>query len=70
MVFLGPLPTTSAGHKHILFTVDSFSKWRQAFFLHTTDAVTVARVFYDQYICRYGAPKVEQTVSYISNDTD
>ena len=57
MDFLGPLPTSSAGHKHILLIVDSFSKWPEAFPLKTTDAATVARVFYDQYICRYGAPK-------------
>ena len=57
MDFLGPLPTSSAGHKHILLIVDSFSKWPEAFPLQTTDAATVARVFYDQYICRYGAPR-------------
>ena len=56
MDFLGSLPTTSEGHKHILLIVDAFTKWPEAFPMKSTHASEVARVFFDEFICRYGAP--------------
>ena len=56
MDFLGPLPTTTQGHKHILLIVDAFTKWPEAFPLKSAQASDVARIFYDKIICRYGAP--------------
>ena len=58
MDFLGPLPTTTQGHKHILLIVDAFTKWPEAFPLKSAQASDVARIFYDEIICRYGAPSI------------
>ena len=57
MDFLGPLPTTSEGHKYILLVVDSFTRWCECFPLVSADAVSVARILFDQIICRFGAPQ-------------
>ena len=54
--FLGPLKKTSNGHQYILLVVDSFSKWCEAFPLKTMHASEVARILYNEIICRYGAP--------------
>ena len=55
MDFLGPLPTTTEGHKNILLIVDAFTKWPEAFPMKSTHASEVARGFFDEFICRYGA---------------
>ena len=55
MDFLGPLPATTQGHKHILLIVDAFTKWPEAFPLKSANAAD-ARIFHDEIICRYGAP--------------
>ena len=56
MDFLGPLTKTSEGHKYILLVVDAFSKWPEAFPMKSTEASELARILYDEIICRYGAP--------------
>ncbi len=55
MDFLGPLPKTPQGERHILLLVDAYSKWPEAFVTCTQEASEVARILYDQFICRYGA---------------
>ena len=57
MDFLGPLPTTTKGHKYILLVVDSLTHWCECFPLASTDAATVARILFDEIICRWGAPR-------------
>ena len=58
MDFLGPFPKGKDGHEHILLIVDSFSRWCECFPLKTQEAPEVARVLYDEIICRFGAPEV------------
>ena len=41
---------------------DYFTKWKEAFPLKDTDAVTVARVFVNEFICRFGVPDSFNTV--------
>ena len=36
--------------------MDAFSKWCEAFPLKTMHTLEVARILYDEIICRYGAP--------------
>ena len=55
--FLGPLKKTPEGFQHILLIVDSGSKWCEAFPTKTQEAAEVAKVFYKEIICRYGAPR-------------
>ena len=53
----GPLPVTSAGYKYILVITDLFSKWVEAFPLRSTDSQTLANIFVDEIVCRYGVPE-------------
>ena len=57
MDILGPLPESKEGYKYILLVVDSFSRWSEAFCLRTMEACEVATKFYEEIICRYGAPR-------------
>ena len=56
MDILGPLPETPRGNRYILVIGDYFTKWKEAFPLRDTEAVTVARVFVNEFICRFGVP--------------
>ena len=49
----GPLPETPRGNRYILVIGDYFNKWKEAFPLRDTEAVTVARVFLNEFICRF-----------------
>jgi transposase InsO family protein len=54
---VGPLPKTKKGNRYILVFVEYMTKWPEAFAIPKADAVTVARVLFDEIICRYGAPR-------------
>ena len=56
MDILGPLPETPRSNCYILVIGDYFTKWKEAFPLKDTEAVTVARVFVNEFICRFGVP--------------
>ena len=56
MDILGPLPETPRGNCYILVIGDYFTKWKEAFPLRDTEAVTVARVLVNEFICRFGVP--------------
>ena len=49
---LRSLPTTPRGN----IISDYFTKWTEAFPLKDMEASTVARVLFDEFICRFGAP--------------
>lgn len=54
---LGPLPETLNKNRYILVVGDYFSKWTESFPLPNQEAVTIARVFTEEWVCRYGAPR-------------
>ena len=54
--FLSGLPTTRNGNKNILLAIDSFSHITEAFALKTQSADEVAKILYENIICRYGCP--------------
>lgn len=56
MDILGPLPVTDRGNKYILCIADYFTKWTEAFPLPNQEAETVARVFVEQFVTRFGVP--------------
>lgn len=56
MDILGPLPTTSSGNRYLIVIVDCFTKWVEAFPLKNIRARTVAGIFVNQFISRYGVP--------------
>ncbi|CAG2233953.1 unnamed protein product [Mytilus edulis] len=55
---LGPLTKSPDGYSYVLLLIDAFSRWTEAFPLRTQGAKEIARVIYDQIICRYGAPRI------------
>lgn len=46
----------SEGNRYCLTCIDRFSRWPEAFPLPDQEAETVARAFYDGWICRFGTP--------------
>ena len=56
MDILGPLPRTERGNQYIVIVTDYFTKWVEAYSLPDIKAKTVASVFVDGFICRFGTP--------------
>jgi len=54
MDFVGPLPQTNDGFRHILVIVDSTSLYVEAFPTRSTTAEEVAEILYKEIIARYG----------------
>ena len=57
MDILGPLPETDHGNKYILVIGDYFTKWKEAYAMPNMEAITVARIFVNEFICRFGVPE-------------
>ena len=55
--FIGPLPTTDKGNKHILVCVDYCTRWPEAFATRDQLATTVAEIIVNEIVCRHGAPR-------------
>ena len=53
---LGPLPRSSRGNRYILVVADYFTRWTEAYPIPNQEAITVARRFIGEFVCRYGAP--------------
>jgi transposase InsO family protein len=58
MDYMGPLPETSHGNKHILVVVDHFTKWCEAFATPDQKASTVAPLLISRIFSRFGPPAV------------
>ena len=56
MDIIGPLPVSRRGNKYILVLADYFTKWTEAFPMRNQEAVTVAKRFVNDFICRFGVP--------------
>ena len=57
MDIMGPLPKTDRGNVYILVIGDYFTKWVEAFALPNQEAETVAKIFVEEFVCRFGVPK-------------
>jgi hypothetical protein len=57
MDILGPLPETPRGNRYILVIGDYFTKWQEAFPLKDMEAVSVATVLVNDFVCRFGVPE-------------
>ena len=55
---MGPLPESDRGNKHILVVGDHFTKWMEAYAMPNQEAKTVARILSEEFICRYGVPRI------------
>ena len=56
MDIVGPLPRKQRGNRYILTVVDHFTKHVDAYALPDQQAVTIARVFLNEFISRFGVP--------------
>ena len=52
--FYGPLPTSTAGAKYLLTTIDVFSKFVVMYPIKKANAVTVIKKLFQEYIPTYG----------------
>ena len=58
---IGPLPRTPRGNQNILTVVDHFTKHVEAYALPDQEATTIARVFLNEFVSRYGVSYVIHT---------
>ena len=52
----GPLPPSDSGNRYIIVIMDYFTKWAEAIAIPNQEAITVARAFVTQFVCRLGVP--------------
>jgi hypothetical protein len=53
---IGPLQTTQKGNKYILFMVDYYTKWSEAYAISDSKAEKVANAIMGEWIARHGVP--------------
>ena len=56
--YMGPLPETAQGNRHILVLMDHFTKWCEAFPTKDQKSSTVANVLVSRVFSRFGPPAV------------
>lgn len=57
MDVVGPFPSSIKGNRFILVIMDYFSKWPEAYPIPNQEATTVADVFVENWISRFGVPE-------------
>ena len=58
MDYMGPLPETTQGNKHLLVIMDHFTKWCEVFPTKDQKARTVAEILVSKVFSRFGPPTV------------
>ncbi len=53
MDVLAPLPQTLSGNKYIVVIGEYFTKWMEAFPMPTMEAITIAELFVNNFVCRF-----------------
>jgi hypothetical protein len=53
----GPLKISEGGNKYILVITDAFTKYTEVVAIENKEAETVARAFFERWICRFSAPQ-------------
>lgn len=67
---LGPLPLTYNGNRHVIIFGDYTTKWIEAFPIVDMKAETVAKLFVENIVCRFGSPNEllsDQGTNFTSN---
>ena len=70
MDYMGPLPKTARGNKHLLVVMDHFTKWCEVFPTQNQRASTVADILFNRVFSRYGPPTIihsDQGTNFESN---
>ena len=57
----GPWPVSNSGNRYTLVVSDYFTKWAEAYPIPDQEAKTVAEVFVNQFVARFGAPMLIHT---------
>ena len=57
----GPWPVSHNGNRYALVVSDYFTKWAEAYPIPDQEAKTVAEVFVNQFVARFGAPMLIHT---------
>lgn len=52
----GPFPTSDSGNKYVLVIMDYFSKWPEVYAIPNQEAKTVAEIFVQNWVTRFGIP--------------
>lgn len=66
----GPLPVTTRGNKWIIVFIDQFSKYCEILPMPDATADTVARIYVEEFVTRYGTPVnllTDQGTNYMSD---
>jgi len=58
MDYMGPLPETARGNKHLLVVMDHFTKWCEVFPTQNQRASTVADILVNRVFSRFGPPTI------------
>ena len=58
---MGPFPTSRKGNRYVIVMADYFTKWVEAVATPDQEAKTVAEVFVQQFLAKFGAPRVIHT---------
>ena len=51
---LGPFPKSRSRNKYVLSIVDQFTRWVELFPINNMEAITIAKVFVNEFVSRYG----------------
>lgn len=51
---VGPLEICKHGHRYLVTMIDRFSRWPEAIPVTEITADTIAKVFYESWVCRFG----------------
>lgn len=55
---VGPLPTSPQGHRYLVTMIDRATRWAEAIPTDDTSAESIAKIFYENWIARFGSPRV------------
>jgi len=58
MDYMGPLPETARGNKHLLVVMDHFTKWCEVFPTQNQRASTIADILVNRVFSRFGPPTI------------
>jgi transposase InsO family protein/ribonuclease HI len=58
MDLLGPLRCSGAGNKYICVITDAFTKYAEVVAIENKEAATIARTFFEKWICRFSVPNM------------
>ena len=70
MDVIGPLPESVSGNKFILVFMDYFTKFAEAFAMTNQKAETIAEIFVEKIIFKYGPPRAiltDRGTNFLSN---